>query len=343
MFLDPLLDIFRGKAVTIPPMDGALRPNTRLDDAGLVATASAPDSLAHDGTSVIYAGGNALYRLGHTDPLKTYAAPITALAAKPDGTLGVGLDSGVVLLDGKEIPGFTCPTALAFAGDDLLVCNGSAAVKPSNWVTDLMQANSAGSVWRVNAATGARQKLADGLAFPFGIVSTGDAVVVSESWRHRLLRIPMTGGKPQPVLSRLPAYPGRLTPISDGYLLALFAPLNRLVEFVLQERDYRQDMMRDIDSAHWIAPSLSASQSFLEPLQNGGVRSMGVHKPWSPTRSYGLLVRLDSTFRPVESFHSRANGHRHGIMSAVEADGRILAASKGGNAILGLSATREEV
>lgn len=343
MFLDPLLDIFRGKAVTIPPMDGALKPNTRLDEAELVATATAPDSLAHDGTSVIYAGGNSLYRLGHSKALETYDAPITALAARPDGTLAVGLDSGKLLLGDRDIPGFTCPTSIAFAGDDVLVCNGSATVPASNWVTDLMQANSSGSVWRVNAASGARHKLADGLAFPFGIVSAGDSVVVSESWRHRLLRIPMNGGRPQPVLSRLPAYPCRLSPISDGYLLALFAPLNRLVEFVLQERDYRLDMMRDIDSAHWIAPTLSASQSFLEPLQNGGVKSMGVHKPWSPTRSYGLFVRLDAGFRPVESFHSRANGHRHGIMSAIEADGRFLAASKGGNAILSLAATTEAI
>ncbi len=31
MFIDRLLDPFRGKAVTIPPMDGALKPNTALE------------------------------------------------------------------------------------------------------------------------------------------------------------------------------------------------------------------------------------------------------------------------------------------------------------------------
>ena len=34
--LDPILDLLRGKAVTIPPMDGALKPNTALDDADVV-------------------------------------------------------------------------------------------------------------------------------------------------------------------------------------------------------------------------------------------------------------------------------------------------------------------
>jgi hypothetical protein len=93
-------------------------------------------------------------------------------------------------------------------------------------------------------------------------------------------------------------------------------------------------MMREIDPSHWIVPSLSASRSFLEPLQNGAVRSMGIHKPWSPSRSYGLVVELDAAFQPVASYHSRANGTRHGITSAVLHDGGILAASQGGDCIV---------
>jgi len=33
MIFDPILDLFRGRAITIPPLDGALRANTVLDDA----------------------------------------------------------------------------------------------------------------------------------------------------------------------------------------------------------------------------------------------------------------------------------------------------------------------
>ena len=62
--------------------------------------------------------------------------------------------------------------------------------------------------------------------------------------------------------------------------------------------------------------------------------------PWSPTRSYGLLVRLDRNLRPVASFHSRANGRRHGITSAVERDGHVIVTSKGGNAIPRLAVMR---
>jgi hypothetical protein len=64
---------------------------------------------------------------------------------------------------------------------------------------------------------------------------------------------------------------------------------------------------------------------------------MGIHKPWSPSRSYGLAARLDADLRPIASFHSRADGTRHGITSVVEAQGLVLASAKGGNAIIGLA------
>ena len=49
-----------------------------------------------------------------------------------------------------------------------------------------------------------------------------------------------------------------------------------------------------------------------------------------------LHVRLDRDFRPVASYHSRANGRLHGVTSAIEVAGRYIIASKGGNAILNL-------
>ena len=52
-------------------------------------------------------------------------------------------------------------------------------------------------------------------------------------------------------------------------------------------------------------------------------------------------VRVDAlqqiTPLRVASFHSRANGRRHGITGAIERDGRVLVAAKGGNAILSLA------
>ena len=63
---------------------------------------------------------------------------------------------------------------------------------------------------------------------------------------------------------------------------------------------------------------------------------MGIHKPWSPTRSYGMVVKLDAALQPVFSLHSRANGTRHGTCSAIERDGTLLVGSKGGDCILSI-------
>lgn len=338
MFLDPLLDYFRGKAVTIPPMDGALRPNTLLEESGIIKPVNAPDSVATDGVSIFYASGKAVYRLGEDRPVTQYADVVSALAVSPEGTLAVGLESGHIYVGASEIQGFNCPTAIAFDGASLLVCNGSDAFAPRDWVKDLMHRNARGSLWRVDPATKQKTCLIKGIAYPCGVAVDvkGGRIVFSESWAHRLASVPSNGGRAETLLPRLPAYPCRIAPADGGYLLCLFAPLNRLVEFVLDEDDYRADMMREIESRFWIAPTLSASSSFLEPLQNGGVKSMGVHKPWSPTRSYGLLVKLDQDFRPVVSFHSRANGKRHGVTSAVAMDGKYIIAAKGGNVILSL-------
>ena len=74
-------------------------------------------------------------------------------------------------------------------------------------------------------------------------------------------------------------------------------------------------------------PALSRSP--FEPTQQGGVKQLGVLKPWSPSRSYGLVARLDAALRPVVSFHSRANGRRHGVTSCLMWDGRLYFAAKG--------------
>jgi hypothetical protein len=360
MMLDLLLDRVRGKAVTIPPLDGALRPNTELDDsAAVLLEAAAPDNLASDSRQILFSSGNEVLSVpedkgGPPALIERFDAPVSALACSPDGMLAIALDDGRIQIKGgvsdgrilspTSFGGIACPTALAFADNaTLLVCQGSSKHRASDWVVDLMSGNASGSVWRIDLASGATSRLAGGMAFPYGILpnAPGGGMAISESWRHRLLRLQPEGGAPIPVLTKLPGYPARLSPSSDGGAwLCLFAPRNRLIEFVLQEDAYRLDMMKEIERRHWIAPALSSGASFLEPLQCGGVKTMGVHKPWSPSRSYGLLVRLDRNLRPVASSHSRANGRHHGITSVIARDGRVFVTAKGGNAVLALEETQ---
>ncbi|MGE0006595.1 MAG: hypothetical protein AB7S92_13505 [Parvibaculaceae bacterium] len=344
--LDPLLDLFRGKAVTIPPLDGALKPNTLLDEAEAIAEVPAPDNLVEHQGGLLFTTGREIRSLADGKTVWTAPADITALAAGPDGMLAAGLEAGGVLFPGSSmapLDGFNCPAALAFAGDGALyVCNGSDAVPPSGWKADLMSKRAQGSVWLIAPGSGERRCLAGRLAFPYGIAVDGAnaRLLVSESWRHRIIAIPAEGGEPEPRLTKLPGYPARLAACPGGYIMSLFAPRNRLIEFVLLEDDYRAAMMREVEDGLWIAPSLSPSRSFLEPLQNGGVRVMGIHKPWSPTRSYGLIVCLDEALQPVTSFHSRANGKRHGVTSAVVRQGAVVAAARGGDAILRIALPR---
>lgn len=356
MIFDPILDIFRGKAVTIPPMDGALKPNTALDEAPVFLEADAPDNLCGNGEYLFFSSGGQVLGLaagdGAPSEVATFDSPVTALAALPGGPLAIGLDDGRILLlsdDGDtrtlDAPGgLKCPTALAFDGAaTLYVCQGSARHRASDWVVDLMEKGSSGSLWRYDLGSGKADCVASGLAFPFGVLPLkGEhGVVVSEAWRHRLVGFPGHGAaNPVPILSKIAGYPARLSAAADGGAwLALFAPRNRLIEFTLLEDAYRADMMRDMPRHFWIAPALSPQQSFLEPLQAGGVKTMGVHKPWSPSRSYGLAVKLDDKLRPQASFHSRANGRRHGVTAIAEFGGRVLVAAKGGDVILDLGAS----
>ncbi|TPM93656.1 hypothetical protein [Mesorhizobium sp. B2-1-3A] len=347
-----LFDAWRGAgaySVTVPPMDGALSPNQVIEGSPLALEAKSPDNLISDGSSILFSSGNEVRSLrgSSSESVATFDSPVTALAARPGGGFAVGLDDGRVLLKGGRHDGRTlskvgghdirCPTALSFVDEGTLVLAvGSASNQPSRWKRDFMQKNASGSVWRV-PVDGEAECLADGLAFPYGLLAQADgSVIVSESWRNQLIRV-AKGQRPVVELGDIAGYPARLSPAAGGGAwLAVFAPRSQLIEFVLREEDYRQSMMTEVPEHLWIAPSISAPLTFLEPLQGGGLKHLGIVKPWAPTRSYGLVLRLDEAFQPIFSMHSRADGRRHGITSCLEADGRLLATSKGGDAIVSL-------
>jgi hypothetical protein len=333
----------RGEAsITVPPLDGAFRPNDLLDAATTVLEIPEPDCLARTSQGLIVSSGRSLFNVDRPDgaPLATFDAEISALTGFPDGSAAVGLIDGRIAFlggpnDGKTIanaPEIRCITALAPARDGaLLVVNGSASKGPSAYKRDLMEKNASGSIWLLEPRSGARRQLAGNLAYPYGLLEETDSVVVSESWRSALTRVSLGGGRRNaPVLENLPAYPSRLSRAGDNTIwLALFAPRSQLVEFVLSETRYRRRMLDEIDPDYWIAPCLRAGHAPQEPTQQGGVRQQGVLKPWAPTRSYGLAVRLDLEYRPVASLHSRANGRRHGVTSCLEINGRLFFCSKG--------------
>lgn len=338
----------RGEAaVTVPPLDGALRPNRVLDEAGSRFPLDEVDSLAVVAGRLFAAAGTATHILDGSSWRKhgNHPAEIADIAAIGTDGLAVALSNGEIVVEGGQFDGrrygvagkLGCITAVAILGKQLYVANGSATNGAGNWQRDLLERNSSGSVWRIELESGDNSMLASALAWPAGLAAERGQLVVAEAWKHRLVRIDLTApGKPQPAHVDLPGYPGRINPAADGHWLAMFAPRSQLVEFVLRESSYRKRMMAEVPQPYWLSPKLRSGSSFYEPLQGGGVKHLGMLKPWAPTMSAGLCVKLDRSFQPRASLQSRADGRTHGVTSAVEHGGQIFVAARGDGIVVSL-------
>jgi hypothetical protein len=331
----------RGEAaVTVPPLDGALRPNRILDDAAKRFALDGVDCLTLVGGNVLASAGDAVLALDARGKWKKrfdVNERISCIAAIGADGLAIGLASGDILVDGKRFgaDGIGCPTAMVEAQGTLYVTNGSATNAPDDWQRDLLERNASGSLWRIDLGSGKADQIADDLAWPAGLAIDEDSLVVAEAWKHRLVRYGLANsGKPEVLYHDLPGYPGRISRAADGWWLAVFAPRSQLVEFVLREPVYRKRMLDEVAPEFWVSPKLRSGRSFYEPLQGGGVKHLGVVKPWAPTMSAGLSVRLDTDFQPVASLQSRADGAAHGVTSVVQSDGDLYVAARGDGVVV---------
>tara|TARA_B110000211_G_C14090175_1_gene558573 strand:- start:1544 stop:2623 length:1080 start_codon:yes stop_codon:yes gene_type:complete len=347
-------DGFRGSgdyAITVPPMDGALRPNNAIEEANRLVDWKTPDNVVVGGLTVWFSSKNDLICIEANKVPKikaSYDSPISALSEK-DGALSVALTSGEITIIGgqydkrhfkfsSQLP-FNCPVAITFLdAGTLLIANGSSSHRPEEWRHDLLTNMTTGSIWQLDLNTGKVDCLADKLAWPCGLSPQEDGtLLISEAWRSQVILL-RQDAKTEPVLTDLPAYPSGIIAAKDGgYWLTMFAPRRRLTELVMREPAYRDRMMAEIEPDYWISPSLKPMQSYYEPLQGGTLKKLAMLKPWAPSRSYGLVVRLSKDFGILSSYHSRADGTRHGISSCAEMNGQLLLASTGGDAIVSLN------
>ncbi|MEZ5674725.1 hypothetical protein SAMN06265173_103173 [Thalassovita litoralis] len=340
----------RSKSLSVPVFDGALKPNNLLEEAEILVEQPGLNDLARrDDGQIFTASANTLYALSKDGALTetmTFDRVISALAFMADGRPVVGLGDRIVLAPGSAdervvdtVKGrkLVAVTAIYRQPDGgLLVCDGSDRHGVDDWAWDLMGKNSGARLIRIDPASGDATVLASGMAYAFGAYdSTETGILVSESWKHCLTSVT---GKKKPAVDRLAGYPSRMSLAQGGgFWLSLFCSRTQLVEFVLKEHDFRQEMMATIEPAYWISPSFGSGQDFLEPLQGGGVKQMGVLKPWAPPRSYGLVVRFDANLVPLYSMHSRVGGRNHGICATVQDGDTLYALSKGSGRILKLS------
>jgi hypothetical protein len=340
----------RGDAtITVPSFDGALKPNQKLESAETLLTCEAPEDLASDGRNLFIADGRKLISLngGAVSEVRSFERSISALCALPGGGLAVALGGREVRLyasPSAEQPSvtfadaaFNAINALALADDSTLIAtDGSSTCGVDDWARDLLELNRTGRVFRLDPGKQSVTPLAQGLGYAFGACAHGNGVLVSESWRHRLVLV-APGASPRTVLAHLPVYPSRLAKASGGgYWLTAFTARTQLVEFVLREPGYRRRMMAEIDPAYWVAPRLRSGISFKEPMQGAHIKTMGVIKPWAPPRSYGLVIRLNADGQPLYSLHSRVDGVNHGIVATIEMGDDLVLIAKGPGRVLRL-------
>ncbi|MBI5130556.1 MAG: hypothetical protein HZA66_14030 [Rhodopseudomonas palustris] len=335
-------------AITVPPFDGALKPNQALEHAETIAELPHAEDLASDGTTLYVADGTAVLRMdgGAFAPVRRFDQPLTALCVLPHGRVAVALDGREVRVftpgDATDAvvtgSGMTAVNALAPGpGGTLLATDGSTERPYGEWGRDLLSRGRSGRLLSIDPASRQIRVLASGLRYAFGAATAGDTVLVSESWRHRLIAI---GGNGQikPTFDHLPVYPSRLSPApGGGFWLTAFTARTQLIEFVLREATYRRRMMAEIDPEFWVVPRLRAGQSFREPMQGAHLKTMGIIKPWAPPRSYGLVVRLGPDCAPLYSLHSRVDGVNHGVVAAVQIADSLYVLAKGPGRLLRLN------
>jgi hypothetical protein len=99
------IDRFLGRgeaAITIPPFDGALKPNQLLETAAVLAELAAPEDLATDGTSLFASDGGHVLRYAGSSATEVarFDRSITALACLPGGGLVVALAGAEIRITG---------------------------------------------------------------------------------------------------------------------------------------------------------------------------------------------------------------------------------------------------
>lgn len=342
----------------IPPLDGPLAPNNRLEEFASVGVFSEINDVACSASNELFVStGRSVVRCRGEDYRdRSVVAQFTGNAgslAFLDGEKLLVCVSGVGVVEVSskaqskvligEILGkpLRCATGLAVGSDGALyVTEGSIKYSADDWVWSLMKRDRSGRLIRYDLSARRAEVVREGMAFPNGLCPSVDnaSLLITQAWDHSVNRYHLEGprrGEFEVVRKNLVGYPAGISVAPEGgYWLSVFALRTQLVEFLLTQHAFRDEMMRTVDPLYWIRPALRTLNSGLEPLQGGAIKKLGRAKPWAPPRSYGLVVKLNQSGELLESFHSRADGVRHGVVSARQFGDALLVCCKGNHELL---------
>jgi hypothetical protein len=325
------------------PLEGALGPNGRLDEADALPMAE-PEAICvnRDGQLLVSSASNVfrIRRWGEEPELwGNFDAPVSALSASEGGRVAVGLSGGRIVVrnaSGEPLSGWTPRSSPRAVADCLFLSEDELAVVDHGYGREEPILSLApwdpvarGQVIGISRS-GEMRVIAAGLHCPMGIaLGPNGALVLTELERARVVE---TSGRV--VQAGYPAYLGRIRKIANGYGLACWSRRDPLIEFLKTEREFVARMKAKIDPRHWISPRVTPEFSHDFPIELGATRLFGEIKPWAPSFSYGLVIETDPALMPVASAHSRANGIRHAISDVVFWNGSLIAVSRASEEIL---------
>ena len=216
------LDQFLGRghaAVTVPSLDGALKPNNRLEEAAEGISGDAPDNLVLFNGQPVWSEGALIFSGRDKTLLVQMKSDVTAMAVSTAGDLAVALlEGGIQMLDVKgelkksfTAPELSCVTSMVFVAPETLVVAVGSTVNPiTDWARDLLEQRSSGQIVVLDTISGHLNVIAKNLAFPSGLLRAADgSLIVSEAWACQLLQIDLSSGQKISVMEDLS--PTRLT------------------------------------------------------------------------------------------------------------------------------------
>ena len=228
----------------------------------------------------------------------------------------------------EPTPEARCPTAIDGNRGRPLCLPWLGDEQPVGLATRSHGAQCLGIRLALDPASGSRHRIIDRLAFPAGIAANRETLIVSEAWRHRLIRLD-PGDRESSSTWRcddLPGYPGQISPGRQAGLLAVRL---RAAQPARRVRPARAGLPA---GACWPRSSpllggaeLAGRAAFYEPLQGGGRQASGHPEALGADHVLRDVVKLDENWLPLRSA-SRAvpTARPMASIGAVEHDGQPL-------------------